>query len=521
MTVAPSSDSPQPGRGARARRWTAAGLFAFALIPLFVAPVLPLIDFYNHLARFYVLSHLGSDPQLSNAYQAHWALLPDIGMDVLATPILAFVPPLLAAKLIILGLMAIQFSGLLYFHRALTGQRSLLVAAMLLPLLYSYVLNWGFVNFLLALGLAFWAAGWWLNYRQRPSLAVPVSCLWAVLIYLAHGVGFALYSILLVSLEIGLFLAGPSRKLSSLAQALSRVAVQAIIPFALFLFWEIGQAAVFGAAASPAVVSVPPLVHNGFHRLSTILRVEEGPAYWFDITTFVLQGAIVCFLLWRGRLTLARAAWPLIAIATLLVAAVPSQVFDAFYVSDRMPLFAALCILGAFSFSLLPWTGEIRAACAMLVVIALMRIAAVAGNWWVYNQDYREFQAVAAHIPPGSLTIPVMIGSGHHEFGIPRCEMYGTLLVPLYREFVPLFADPSQHPLILVGALGRAQDRLLRLMQQPDERTTDYNPYIKAAAAAGFDYLLACGTQRLLQPFPQNVDVIAHTPHFAVLHATP
>ena len=85
----------------------------------------------------------------------------------------------------------------------LTGQRSLLIAVLLLPLLYSYIFNFGFANFLLGLGFAFWAAGWWLSHRDRPRLAVPVSCLFAVAIFFTHGLAFGLYGILVASLEVG------------------------------------------------------------------------------------------------------------------------------------------------------------------------------------------------------------------------------------------------------------------------------------------------------------------------------
>ena len=496
-------------------------LFALALVPLLVTPVLPLIDFYNHLARFFVLAHLGSDPQLGAAYQAHWAFLPDIGVDVIATPILAVVPPLLAAKLIIAGILAVLYGGLLYFHRALTGQRSILVAILLLPLLFSYILNWGFANFLLGLGFAFWAAGWWLRHRQRPALAVPVSCLWALLIFFTHGIAFALYGILVASLEVGLFLQAPERRPSALARALVLVAIQTIIPLIFFFSWETGQAADVAqrTLVSPPLASSAPQIHNGLHRLSTILRVEEGPAYWFDLTTFAVQAIAVCFLLWRGQMTIVKAAWPLIAIAMLLMAIVPSELFRVFYISDRMPLFAALCLLGALSIRPVPWARTSRIACAMLIATVLVRLGAVALDWNSYDRIYKEFQTVAVRIPHGSLTIGIMGGSGHHETRVPRCEMYGPLVIIEYGQIGPLFADRNQQPLLLAGDLGRAQDRLQSTMLIPDERTEDYNPYMIAAAAAGFDYLLVCNSQLLTRPFPPNLTLVAQNPHFALLHA--
>ncbi len=313
-----------------------AGLFAVAMIPVLVTPVLPLIDFYNHLARFFVLSHIGSSGFLQAHYQAHWALLPDIGVDVLATPLLYILPPLLAGHVIVIAILAIQYGGVLYFHRALTGGTSLLVAVLLLPLLYSYVLNWGFANFLLGLGLAFWAAGWWIRHRARPALAVPVSCVLALLIFFSHGIAFVLYGVLLAMLEIGFFLragqrrddGGGPRRAADLVRALALLSVQAVIPLAYFLLWQGGLAAggqidALAAAREPFAAW---LARAAYNHLESMLRVEEGPALWFDIATLFGQCAIVGLLIVRGRLSLARPAW-LAALVVLLLALVPLPLY--------------------------------------------------------------------------------------------------------------------------------------------------------------------------------------------------
>ena len=53
------TDHPEKERGGRLA-YAAAGLFILAMLPLLATPVLPLIDFYNHLARFFVLSRIGA-----------------------------------------------------------------------------------------------------------------------------------------------------------------------------------------------------------------------------------------------------------------------------------------------------------------------------------------------------------------------------------------------------------------------------------------------------------------------------
>jgi len=113
----------------------AAALFAAAMIPLLLTPVLPLIDFTNHLARFFVLSRIGASDFLQAHYQTHWVLLPNIGADLLAVPLLHVLPPLIAGHAIVIVILAMLYGGVLYFRRALTGERSLLAALLLLPLL--------------------------------------------------------------------------------------------------------------------------------------------------------------------------------------------------------------------------------------------------------------------------------------------------------------------------------------------------------------------------------------------------
>src|SRR3546814_2234303 len=89
------------------------------LVPLTSTPVLPLIYFYNHIARYFVLSHLDGDAVLSANYIAAWALLPNLGLDAIATPLLAVVPPLLAGKLIVGLILLVEFSGVIFLHRTL------------------------------------------------------------------------------------------------------------------------------------------------------------------------------------------------------------------------------------------------------------------------------------------------------------------------------------------------------------------------------------------------------------------
>ncbi len=91
------------------------------------------------------------------------------------------------------------------------------------------------------------------------------------------------------------------------------------------------------------------------------------------------------------------------------------------------------------------------------------------------------------------------------------------MLIAQYRQAGALFADEKQQPLRLIGALKEAVADLPG--HPPGEPIADYNRYMSAATAAGFDYLLVCNIQLLTQPYPGNLAMIAQTRHFALLRA--
>ena len=66
---------------------------AVLLVPFFVIEILPLQDYPNHLARIHTLNHLENSPILREYYQASWALVPNLAMDVIV-PLLARLFPL-------------------------------------------------------------------------------------------------------------------------------------------------------------------------------------------------------------------------------------------------------------------------------------------------------------------------------------------------------------------------------------------------------------------------------------------
>ncbi|QYE33194.1 hypothetical protein KZX46_03540 (plasmid) [Polymorphobacter sp. PAMC 29334] len=497
-------------------------IFFVAIIPLIVTPLFPFIDLYNHLARYYVLGHLETDGVLRANYTANWALLPNIGLDVIGTVMMRFVPKSISAQLIVILLFAVQYCGVLAFNRALTGRTSLLVALLIVPLLYSYILNWGFASFLFGLGLVFLAAAWWVARRHRLVVALPIACLLAVAIFFVHGLTFAIYGLLVASLEIGRVWQAPGRRLNNLIRALLPVVIQALVPTALFLSAPTSETP---GGVSNAGASIARLAQQGTlgtrlwelfdYRILTIVRVAEGPWLWLDLLTFVALVLIIATLVVRKRVAIIPVAWPAIGVAASLVVLVPPAMFGVGYVADRMPLFLALLAVG--SISVQAFCLDVRRATWAVGSIVLLRLCAITIGWQEYAADYADFQRISLLIPRGSLVHDLIVGDSRRGSSEPRCAMYRPLLIRDYGQVGALFSDEYKQPLALKGQVRAAVRALSAGVSDGTHRGHIDNDPVSDTGRAGFDFVLMCGAQPRLRPLPSRVTVVARTERFMLL----
>ena len=72
--------------------WVA--LVAASLIPSLVTTILPFNDLPNHVGRHYVFLNAATDPFLQHFYSVHWAIIGNLGVDLLVRAI----GPLLGAE---------------------------------------------------------------------------------------------------------------------------------------------------------------------------------------------------------------------------------------------------------------------------------------------------------------------------------------------------------------------------------------------------------------------------------------
>jgi hypothetical protein len=150
--------------------WSTLFILCLVLVaPLAAVDVPPLLDYPNHLARAYVLAHGQADPHLSQMYAPHWAIIPNLAIDLILPPLLLIIPVHIAGRILLAVALVMPVVGTVLYSQAVFARRSYwplagcLVASNGLFLL-------GFVNFQLGLGLALVCAAAWRRWRETRPL---------------------------------------------------------------------------------------------------------------------------------------------------------------------------------------------------------------------------------------------------------------------------------------------------------------------------------------------------------------
>jgi hypothetical protein len=170
------------------------------IAPIWVVAFPPLLDYPNHLARAFVLAHLG-DPHFSfrEFYRADWGAYPYLGMDA-SLAVLGRIFPIETAGRLFLSLcaLALPVSGWFFLRQA--HPESEFAACWALLISYNVFFLEGFLNFDLSLAAGFLALGLWLRWLARPAAGRWIAALVAfTALYFTHLLGFGIAGLIVVA----------------------------------------------------------------------------------------------------------------------------------------------------------------------------------------------------------------------------------------------------------------------------------------------------------------------------------
>ena len=400
------------------RRWMVALAIALAAIPLVYPAIPPLVDLLGHMGRYRVELDLESSPWLQLYYDYHWALIGNLGVDLLIMALGPLIGLELAVKLIVLTIPPLTVAGFLWVAREVHG-RVPPTAYFAIPFAFGHPFLFGFVNFALAMALAFLAFGLWLRLgrlgklRLREILFVPIS----LIVFFTHTYGWGALGLLCFSAEavrqhdrgIGWVKAGINAALQASVM---------LLPLLVMIIW---RSEAHGGDTSDWFNWSAKMVW-----LKTALRDRWE---WLDIASLVAVGVVVAEALRNPRLTFSRNLVFSALVLTVGFILLPRIIFGSAYADMRLvPYFIVVLLLAIrFRGPTGPRLGLTLAVLAFAFVgirlgantISLARAA---------NDQQLKLQALK-HVPEGARVASMVGLSCGKSWALPRNSHLGAMVV--------------------------------------------------------------------------------------------
>ena len=470
--------------------WLAAlALVLISLVPFVVVDVPAVLDYPNHLARIFVLAH-PDDPDLSRFYAPHWRILPNLGFDVLGVALLKILPVHVGGRILLAMSMIAPILGVFAYARAAFGKLSLWPLASIV-IAFNGVFFLGFMNFLLATGLAFAAAGAWLSLRRagRDGWCLVLGGLSSALLFFCHIFGVLLFALLIGCQEIS-----PVREPGSVKpQAWFRTLVMIVIALA--------PAIVLYFASPLSEHAAETGGWDGKHKLWSLFIPFMTTSKILTLATALMIFSLP-ILRWRQAQFAPGTRLALVILALLYVAA-PVTIKGGTLIDIRLSLMMGLLLFAGVDLQLSPagkkWTF---AAIALLVGVRSL-ITGLA--WYDHRRDLADLRATLALVPPGARVLAAQGENFATDPEVPARILpdvlkldshLPALLVIERKAFWPhMFADPTQQPLVVRPPYDRIADPLGDLPAW-DRLASSMEP-------EDFDYVMLIDRPALLKP-PQN-----------------
>lgn len=196
--------------------------------PLLLPTFPPLTDLPGHMGRYRVALDISTDPILQQFYSFDWALIGNLGVDLLVMPLAKIFDLEFSVKLIVIAIVALQAGAILTLSKMAHG-KVMPSALLALPFIYSFAFHSGFLNFSLSVACALWSLIIWIRWAHRFGiigrlpLAIPLS----TITWFASSFGWALLGLMIFGYQLSLELKENTPTKAILAAALKTA------PFAL------------------------------------------------------------------------------------------------------------------------------------------------------------------------------------------------------------------------------------------------------------------------------------------------
>ena len=437
----------------------------------------------NHLARAVILAFEATDPVLSRMYRARWAIIPNLGTDLVLPPLLHVLPVHLAGRIVLGVAILLPVIGTIAFSRATFGTRSAWPLASGL-VAYNGTLLLGFMNFAAAIGIALLLAAAWIAWRERyPGRPVALAGIGAVALFFCHLMGLVFFCVLIAGHEAG------------------AVVVPRTRPSAILV--RIAHSCRCSRCRSGCIRSRCSRPSH-CHRVPVDRRTRPGSWSFRSLATSWRSTSprparraflLACVALGHCRITLNSGVTLVLVTALYLVT--PWAFKGTYFLDVRFAIMLGFLLFGAVLPTGLPRATRFIAGGAFGLMFAV-RMAVIAFAWHGHRHDVADLRAVIAEVEPGARVFLAAVSpeeapqywrdgplSRRLTFGVRLDYHLPALLLIEHRAYWPfLFDNPSQQPVVTLQPYRTLADRARSL--------ADHGALEVAGKVdlCGFDYLL-------------------------------
>lgn len=373
-----------------------------SIVPLLWPRIPPLIDLMYGMSRYRIALDYNTSPFFHQWFDYHWILVGNLGIDLIVAalaPLMGLEP---ATKLAVMMIPLFTAGGLALVAREIHG-RVPLTACLAFACLYNFPLNFGFVNFCLATGIALLVFGGWLRLgrtgwlRLRMALLAPAG----LVVWVSHACGWGMLGVMIFTAE----LAGARESGSRWLPAFGR-AVLACIPLLAalvpMLLWATG-------GSMGQLVSFDFSVVRKYALLMIALKNDND---WADVGAAMLIFSVLALSIIRKdmKFDVRLASVGLAMLVTFI--AMPDGLMGSGFVDLRIGPYA----IALLALAVRPQenTAFTRTVCAIALCLFVARTIYVTASYVRISNQQEQQMLALEHVPLGS-----------RVFGLARMDCIG------------------------------------------------------------------------------------------------
>lgn len=372
--------------------WVLAGLCLATALPITFTSIPPLVDLYGHMGRYHIQAEIADNPFIQEHWDFQWALVANLGVDLLSIPLGAMLGLERAIWLIVLAIPPLMAFGFVRVARqAHANVPATAIAA--LPFALAYPFQFGFVNYWLGAALAFHVFASWLAAAEHGTSASKAYMIFVpagLIVWVTHVYAWGILGVLAGGSEIGRAWQAGDRNVQGLFWRPLVKTLPLAAPLPLMILWR--------AEGAGAVTSGWFGLQHKFMGLAFSLRDQSM------VIDFVSL-ALVFALIYAGFRQKTLSFSPLLGVPAMLFFGLamvfPYKLFGSAYADVRLwPIALAVTVLAIRS------APEAARAARRIAVIAVsvlfVRVAAGTAGFIAYDAAAERHLAALNEVERGS-----------------------------------------------------------------------------------------------------------------------